>query len=46
MVEKIFSDYKVRGNEKILDAGCGEGIFAVIAAQNSQNYQEKNRESN
>ena len=33
MVEKIFSDYKVRGNEKILDAGCGEGIFAVIAAQ-------------
>lgn len=33
MVEEILNSRKVSGNEKILDAGCGEGVFTVIAAQ-------------
>ena len=33
MVDEIFSGRKLSGNEKILDAGCGEGVFAYIAAQ-------------
>jgi len=33
MVEEVLSGRKISGNEKILDAGCGEGIFATIAAQ-------------
>lgn len=33
MVEEIFNNQKMSGNEKILDAGCGDGIFATIAAQ-------------
>ena len=33
MVAEVLNDCKISGNEKILDAGCGEGIFATIAAQ-------------
>jgi adenine-specific DNA-methyltransferase len=33
MVGEVFSGYKISGSEKILDAGCGEGIFATLAAQ-------------
>lgn len=33
MVDEILSGQKIRGDEKILDAGCGEGIFTAIAAQ-------------
>ncbi|HAI73771.1 MAG TPA: hypothetical protein DCS28_04170 [Candidatus Moranbacteria bacterium] len=33
MVEEIFNSQKIRGDEKILDAGCGEGVFVTIAAQ-------------
>lgn len=33
MVEGVFTSQEIRGDEKILDAGCGEGIFATIAAQ-------------
>ncbi len=33
MVDEIFDSCKFTGKEKILDAGCGEGIFAVIAAR-------------
>jgi adenine-specific DNA-methyltransferase len=33
MVSEVLSGQKIKGDEKILDAGCGEGIFAVIAAQ-------------
>lgn len=33
MIEEIFNNYKIKGDEKILDAGCGEGVFAIIAAQ-------------
>lgn len=33
MVEEVFKGCKITGNEKILDAGCGEGVFSVIAAQ-------------
>ncbi|HAI74557.1 MAG TPA: hypothetical protein DCS28_00790 [Candidatus Moranbacteria bacterium] len=33
MVNEVFSGRKITGKEKILDAGCGEGIFAVSAAR-------------
>jgi len=33
MVDELFNSQKLTGKEKILDAGCGEGIFAVIATQ-------------
>lgn len=33
MVKEILSSRKITGKEKILDAGCGEGIFSVIAAE-------------
>ncbi|MEK7635713.1 MAG: N-6 DNA methylase [Patescibacteria group bacterium] len=33
MVSEILNSKKITGKEKILDAGCGEGIFATIAAQ-------------
>lgn len=33
MIEEIFNSQKISGDEKILDAGCGEGIFTIIAAQ-------------
>lgn len=33
MIDEIFKNHKITGNEKILDAGCGEGVFASIAAQ-------------
>ncbi|NCN24866.1 hypothetical protein CO101_00950 [Candidatus Berkelbacteria bacterium CG_4_9_14_3_um_filter_39_23] len=29
MVEEIFANRKIKGNEKMLDAGCGEGVFAT-----------------
>lgn len=33
MVDEIFKGKQIVGNEKILDAGCGEGIFSIIAAE-------------
>ncbi len=33
MIDEILNSQKINGNEKILDAGCGEGVFATIAAQ-------------
>lgn len=33
MVEEVLGSHEINGNEKILDAGCGEGIFATTAAQ-------------
>jgi len=33
MINEVLSGSKIIGNEKILDAGCGEGVFTVIAAQ-------------
>jgi type I restriction-modification system DNA methylase subunit len=44
MTEEIFNSQKIRGDEKILDAGCGEGVFAAIAAQKfSKISGKKNR---
>ena len=42
MVEKIFNSQKISGDEKILDAGCGEGVFATIAAQKFSKLTGKN----
>jgi len=42
MVEKIFNGQKISGDEKILDAGCGEGIFATTAAQTFAKLTGKN----
>ena len=33
MIEEVLNSQKISGNEKILDAGCGEGVFATIVAQ-------------
>lgn len=33
MVDEVLKGSEIKGNEKILDAGCGEGIFITIAAQ-------------
>jgi len=33
MIDETLGSKKINGNEKILDAGCGEGIFTIIAAQ-------------
>lgn len=33
MIEEVFKNQKITGKEKILDAGCGEGVFTAIAAQ-------------
>ncbi len=41
MLDEILSSQKINGNEKILDAGCGEGIFATIAAQKFSKLSSK-----
>ncbi|MCG2808920.1 MAG: hypothetical protein L6275_01070, partial [Candidatus Portnoybacteria bacterium] len=33
MVDEIFKNQKISGKEKILDAGCGEGVFTILAVQ-------------
>jgi tRNA/tmRNA/rRNA uracil-C5-methylase (TrmA/RlmC/RlmD family) len=33
MIDEVFKNRKLNGKEKILDAGCGAGVFSVIAAQ-------------
>lgn len=33
MIDEVLNSKTIHGDEKILDAGCGEGIFSVIAAQ-------------
>ncbi|OHA26610.1 MAG: hypothetical protein A3D52_00880 [Candidatus Taylorbacteria bacterium RIFCSPHIGHO2_02_FULL_44_36] len=33
MVEEVLNDQKITGQEKILDAGCGEGVFTIVAAE-------------
>ena len=42
MIEKIFDSQKISGDEKILDAGCGEGVFATIATQRFAKLTGKN----
>ena len=42
MVEKIFNSQKISGDEKILDAGCGEGVFTTIATQRFAKLTGKN----
>jgi len=33
MIDEVFNNQKIIGDEKILDAGCGEGVFIIIAAK-------------
>ena len=33
MVDEILNGQKITGKEKILDAGCGEGVFTFIVAE-------------
>ena len=33
MVGEILNSQKITGKEKILDAGCGEGVFTTIVAE-------------
>ena len=33
MIDEVFKNHKITGNETILDAGCGEGVFTIITAQ-------------
>ncbi len=33
MVEEALNSQKITGKERILDAGCGEGIFSIIIAE-------------
>jgi adenine-specific DNA-methyltransferase len=33
IVKEVFSGKRLTGKEKILDAGCGEGIFSIVAAR-------------
>lgn len=33
MIKEVFNSYKISGNEIILDAGCGDGVFITLAAQ-------------
>ena len=44
MIEEVLNSKKISGNEKILDAGCGEGVFAAIAAQKFSKLTGKNIE--
>jgi len=44
MIEEIINGQKIRGDEKILDAGCGDGVFATIAAQKFSKLTGKNIE--
>src|SRR3989338_7626918 len=42
MIEEMLNSQKISGDETILDAGCGEGVFAVIAAQKFSKLSGKN----
>ncbi len=42
IVDEILNSQKLKGNEKILDAGCGKGIFINIAAQKFSKLTGKN----
>lgn len=33
MIKEVFNSRKISGNEIILDAGCGDGVFITLAAQ-------------
>src|SRR3989344_2841835 len=33
MISEALNGKKIMGDEKILDAGCGEGIFTIVAAE-------------
>ncbi|MCK5459693.1 Eco57I restriction-modification methylase domain-containing protein [Candidatus Parcubacteria bacterium] len=41
MIDEIFKNRKISGNEKILDTGCGEGIFTVLAAKKFAKISKK-----
>lgn len=42
MIESLFKNHKIDGSEKILDAGCGEGVFTVLIAQKLAILTRKN----
>src|SRR3989338_6746992 len=44
MIEEVLNSQKISGNEKILDAGCGEGVLVTIAAQKFSKLTGKNIE--
>jgi adenine-specific DNA-methyltransferase len=33
MIDEVLNGQKIVGDEKILDAGCGEGVFTIITAE-------------
>ena len=41
MVDEILNSQKITGKEKILDAGCGDGVFSVVATQKFSNLTGK-----
>lgn len=45
MAREIFAGKKLRGNEKILDAGCGAGVFSVAVAREFSRLTKKSIES-
>ena len=38
MAEKLIKDYNLRDGSKVLDVGCGEGIFSIAARQLGAEY--------
>ena len=44
MVNEVFKNVKISGNERILDAGCGEGIFTIFAANKYSEIANKSIE--
>lgn len=41
MIDEVFNGVKITGKEKILDAGCGEGVFTLMAAKKLSKLLEK-----
>jgi len=41
MIDEAFKNKKFTGKEKILDAGCGTGVFSVIAAEKFSKLTDK-----
>ncbi|MFA5175529.1 MAG: Eco57I restriction-modification methylase domain-containing protein [Patescibacteria group bacterium] len=41
MVGEALNSQKITGKEKVLDAGCGEGIFTIIAAKKLAKFSGK-----
>lgn len=45
MARQIFAEKKLRGDEKILDAGCGAGVFSIAVAREFLRLTKKPIES-